>query len=198
MSLVAAKSILSIKAITNDMKKIIVGLGNPGIKYAKTRHNAGWLILDHLINELQKETNQTINWRIKRDWLAEIAEIDNILLVKPQTMMNNSGQAVRAILDYYDLIVADLSNRLLVIHDELDLPSGTVRWSNNSRSAGHNGVQSIIDHLGTQNFIRYRIGIQPIEPPTDTIAYVLKNFSASELKNLQNIDLTEIKRFINN
>lgn len=198
MSLVAAKSIPSIKAITNDMKKIIVGLGNPGIKYAKTRHNAGWLILDHLINELQKETNQTITWRIKRDWLAEIAEIDNILLVKPQTMMNNSGQAVRAILDYYDLIVADLSNRLLVIHDELDLPSGTVRWSNNSRSAGHNGVQSIIDHLGTQNFIRYRIGIQPIEPPTDTIAYVLKNFSASELKNLQNIDLTEIKKFINN
>lgn len=198
MSLVAAKSIPSIKAITNDMKKIIVGLGNPGIKYAKTRHNAGWLILDHLINELQKETNQTITWRIKRDWLAEIAKIDNILLVKPQTMMNNSGQAVRAILDYYDLIVADLSNRLLVIHDELDLPSGTVRWSNNSRSAGHNGVQSIIDHLGTQNFIRYRIGIQPIKPPTDTIAYVLKNLSASELKNLQNIDLTEIKRFINN
>lgn len=198
MSLVAAKSIPSIKAITNDMKKIIVGLGNPGIKYAKTRHNAGWLILDHLINELQKETNQTITWRSKRDWLAEIAEIDNILLVKPQTMMNNSGQAVRAILDYYDLIVADLSNRLLVIHDELDLPSGTVRWSNNSRSAGHNGVQSIIDHLGTQNFIRYRVGIQPIEPPTDTIAYVLKNFSASELKNLQNIDLTEIKKFINN
>jgi PTH1 family peptidyl-tRNA hydrolase len=195
---VAAKSIPSIKAITNDMKKIIVGLGNPGIKYAKTRHNAGWLILDHLINELQKETNQTITWRIKRDWLAEIAKIDNILLVKPQTMMNNSGQAVRAILDYYDLIVADLSNRLLVIHDELDLPSGTVRWSNNSRSAGHNGVQSIIDHLGTQNFIRYRIGIQPIKPPTDTIAYVLKNLSASELKNLQNIDLTEIKRFINN
>lgn len=180
------------------MKKIIVGLGNPGIKYAKTRHNAGWLILDHLINELQKETNQTITWRSKRDWLAEIAEIDNILLVKPQTMMNNSGQAVRAILDYYDLIVADLSNRLLVIHDELDLPSGTVRWSNNSRSAGHNGVQSIIDHLGTQNFIRYRVSIQPIEPPTDTIAYVLKNFSASELKNLQNIDLTEIKKFINN
>ena len=198
MSPVAAKSILSIKATTNDMKKIIVGLGNPGIKYAKTRHNAGWLILDHLINELQKETNQTITWRIKRDWLAEIAEIDNILLVKPQTMMNNSGQAVRAILDYYDLIVADLSNRLLVIHDELDLPSGTVRWSSNSRSAGHNGVESIIDHLGTQNFIRYRIGIQPIEPPTDTIAYVLKNFSASELKNLQNIDLTEIKKFINN
>lgn len=198
MSLVAAKSIPSIKAITNDMKKIIVGLGNPGIKYAKTRHNAGWLILDHLINELQKETNQTITWRSKRDWLAEIAEIDNILLVKPQTMMNNSGQAVRAILDYYDLIVVDLSNRLLVIHDELDLPSGTVRWSNNSRSAGHNGVQSIIDHLGTQNFIRYRVGIQPIEPPTDTIAYVLKNFSASELKNLQNIDLTEIKKFINN
>lgn len=180
------------------MKKIIVGLGNPGIKYAKTRHNAGWLVLDHLVIELAQKSGQKINWRTKKDWSAEIAEVGDLLLVKPQTMMNDSGRTVRVILDYYNLLTKDLDNVLLIIHDELDLPAGTTRWSINSRSAGHNGVQSIIDYLGTQNFIRYRIGIQPIKPPTDTIAYVLKNFSASELKNLQNIDLTEIKKFINN
>lgn len=197
MSLVAAKLINNTKAITNDMPKIIVGLGNPGTKYAKTRHNAGWLVLDQLAIDLAQENNQKIIWRTKKDWSAEIAEIGNIILVKPQTMMNDSGRAVRAILDYYNLMSDDLSDILLVIHDELDLPFGTVRWSINSRSAGHNGVQSIIDHLGTQNFARYRIGIKPTEPPTDTIDYVLKKFSNGELKELSEISLTQIRKLMN-
>lgn len=180
------------------MRKIIVGLGNPGAKYAKTRHNAGWLLIGRLAIELAQENDQKISWRTKKDWSAEIAEVGDILLVKPQTMMNDSGRSVRAILDYYDLLTENLNNVLLIIHDELDLPSGTTRWSTNSRSAGHNGVQSIIDHLGTQNFARYRIGIQSTILLTDTINYVLKNFSASELKNLKEINLTEVKRFINN
>ena len=180
------------------MKKIIVGLGNPGIKYAKTRHNAGWLILDRLALELAKETGQKISWHIKKEWSAEIAEIDDILLVKPQTMMNESGRSVRAIIDYYHLLSEDLNAVLLIIHDELDLPLNTARWSSDSSSAGHHGVQSIIDHLGTQCFPRLRIGIKPLEPLADTVDYVLKNFSASELKNLKKISLTEIKRFVNN
>lgn len=177
--------------------KVIVGLGNPGTKYAKTRHNGGWLILDRLVDELAAVSNQKISWRIKKDWSAEIAELGDVLLVKPQTMMNDSGRSVRAILDYYNLLTEDLSNILLVIHDELDLPAGTIRWSTDSRSAGHRGVQSIIDHLDTQKFARYRIGIQPVEKLADTIDYVLKNFSASELKTLEKADLTEIRHFIN-
>ena len=180
------------------MRKIIVGLGNPGAKYAKTRHNAGWLLIDRLAIELAQENDQKISWRTKKDWSAEIAEIGDILLIKPQTMMNDSGRSVRAILDYYNLLTEDLGNSLLIIHDELDLPMGTARWSTDSRSAGHNGVQSIIDHLGTQKFNRLRIGIQPATKPTNTVDYVLKNFSAAELKNLKEIDLTEVKRFINN
>jgi len=180
------------------MPKIIVGLGNPGAKYTKTRHNAGWLVLDSLAIELAQESGQKINWRTKKDWLAEIAEVGDTLLVKPQTMMNDSGRSVRAILDYYNLLADNLNDNLLIIHDELDLPLGTARWSVNSRSAGHNGVQSIIDHLSTQNFTRYRIGIQSTTPLTDTIGYVLNNFSVSELKTLQKIDLTEVKKFINN
>ncbi|HPX64309.1 MAG TPA: aminoacyl-tRNA hydrolase [bacterium] len=180
------------------MEKIIVGLGNPGTKYAKTRHNAGWLLMDRLVAELEAETGQKINWRTKKDWSAEVAEIGDSLLVKPQTMMNNSGKAIRAILDYYNLLAEDLTNILLVIHDELDLPTGTTRWSTNSRAAGHNGVQSIIDYLGTQKFNRYRFGIQPAEKPTETIDYVLTKFSAAELKKLQQVDLIEIKQFINN
>jgi PTH1 family peptidyl-tRNA hydrolase len=179
------------------MTKIIIGLGNPGAKYAKTRHNAGWLVLDCLALELTKGSSQKISWHAKKDWSAEIVEIDDILLVKPQTMMNESGRSVRAIIDYYHLLAKDLNDVLLVIHDELDLPSGTARWSVNSRSAGHNGVQSIIDHLGTQCFPRLRIGIKPLEPIADTVDYILKNFSASELKTLKNTDLTEVKKFIN-
>jgi len=179
------------------MRKIIVGLGNPGAKYAKTRHNAGWLLIDRLVIELAQENDQKISWRTKKDWSAEIAEVGDILLVKPQTMMNDSGRSVRAILDYYNLLTEDLNDVLLIIHDELDLPMGSTRWSTDSRSAGHNGVQSIIDHLGTQKFNRLRIGIRPVKKTTDTIEYVLKNFSAAERKNLQKTDLTEVKRFIN-
>ncbi len=179
------------------MKKVIVGLGNPGTKYARTRHNAGWLLLDRLAAELTTDSGQKISWRTRKDWSAEIAEFGDTLLVKPQTMMNNSGRTVRAILDYYNLLAEDLTNILLVVHDELDLPAGTTRWSADSRAAGHNGVQSIIDHLGTQKFSRYRFGIQPVEKPVDTINYVLKNFSDAEMKKLNEIYLTEVNEFIN-
>ena len=177
------------------MLKIIVGLGNPGAKYAKTRHNAGWLVLDSLAKELAKKTGEKINWQTKKDWSAEIAEIDNCLLVKPQTMMNNSGLAVRKILDYYQLLQTDLSETLLVIHDELDLPSGTTRWSIDSRAAGHRGIESIIQHLGTQNFTRFRLGIKPDFPLTDAADFVLKNLSTEEIKNLSTLGQQVLEKF---
>ena len=179
------------------MKKIIVGLGNPGNKYAKTRHNIGWIIIDRLAMESAKATGQKINWQKKNDWSALVAEINNTLLVKPQTMMNDSGRAVQAIIRYYNLLTDDLSDTLLVIHDELDLPIGTTRWSTASRSAGHRGVQSIINHLGTQKFSRYRLGIQPADKPTDASDYVLKKLSTKEWQVLQNMSLQAVYDFIN-
>lgn len=177
------------------MLKIIVGLGNPGAKYAKTRHNAGWLVLDSLAKELARQTGEKINWQTKKDWSAEILSLDNYLLVKPLTMMNGSGLTVRKILDYYQLLQADLSETLLVIHDELDLPSGTTRWSVDSRAAGHRGIESIIQHLGTQNFTRFRLGIKPDFPLTDAADFVLKNLSTSEIKNLSTLSQQVLEKF---
>ena len=184
-----------LKILSNNMEKIIVGLGNPGRKYLYTRHNAGWLILDRLIQELLQGQAK---WHSKSRLLSQTITLGNNLLVKPQTMMNNSGQAVKALVNYYGLTPDDLKDRLLIIHDELDLPLGQTRWSQDSRSAGHKGVQSIIDCLGTQNFNRWRIGIKPSQSldPDKTIDYVLNNFSDSELKKLQTLSLEPIYHFL--
>mgnify|MGYP000988922663 FL=1 len=184
-----------LKILSNNMEKIIVGLGNPGRKYLYTRHNAGWLILDRLIQELLQGQAK---WHSKSRLLSQTITLGNNLLVKPQTMMNNSGQAVKALVNYYGLTSDDLKDRLLIIHDELDLPLGQTRWSQDSRSAGHKGVQSIIDCLGTQNFNRCRIGIKPPQSldPDKTMDYVLSNFSNSELKKLQTLSLEPIYHFL--
>ena len=186
-----------LKILSNNMEKIIVGLGNPGRKYLYTRHNAGWLILDRLIQELLQGQAK---WHSKSRLLSQTITLGNNLLVKPQTMMNNSGQAVKALVNYYGLTPDDLKDRLLIIHDELDLPLGQTRWSQDSRSAGHKGVQSIIDCLETQNFNRWRIGIKPPQSldPDKTIDYVLNNFSDSELKKLQTLSLEPIYHFLEN
>ena len=142
---------------------IIVGLGNPGDKYKLTRHNVGWLVIDKLAEK------QAGTWETNKKFNAEICKLDNTLLIKPLTFMNLSGKTVQAVLSYYKLLPktlgvvtkkeSDLTSLLTVIHDDLDLPLGTYKKSIDSRSAGHNGVQSIIDYLKTKNFIRYRIGM---------------------------------------
>ena len=102
------------KTSPNNMEKIIVGLGNPGRKYLYTRHNAGWLILDRLVQELLQGQAK---WHSKPRLLSQTITLGHNLLVKPQTMMNNSGQAVKAIVNYYGLTPDDLGDRLLIIHD---------------------------------------------------------------------------------
>lgn len=163
------------------MTILIVGLGNPGQKYADTRHNAGFLALDHLrvtfgASEFQPDQ------KFSADVTSTLVDGIKVMLAKPTTFMNESGRAVRAMLDYYKL---DPSS-LVVIHDDLDLAPGTLRTTNSSRAAGHNGVQSIIDTLGTQDFFRVRIGIgRPAEVEGACIPshdYVLGNFSDSEKK----------------
>jgi PTH1 family peptidyl-tRNA hydrolase len=146
---------------------LVVGLGNPGTKYANTRHNLGFRALDLL-------AGPAAFWETKYD--SEFLKLDDVLLAKPQTFMNNSGQAVAEILKFYP------AAELIVIHDELDLELGTLRIQKSASAAGHNGVQSIIDEIGTENFIRIRLGISNPETrsqiPGD--AYVLQNFSKEE------------------
>jgi peptidyl-tRNA hydrolase, PTH1 family len=147
---------------------LIVGLGNPGAKYEKTRHNVGFRVLDLLATDV---------WENKYD--SQLIKLDDLVLAKPQTFMNKSGEAVAQILKYYP---APVGSHLIVVHDELDLPLGSLKIQKNLSGAGHNGVQSIIDEIGTKDFIRVRIGVNNPElrgqlPGED---YVLKNFEEQE------------------
>lgn len=149
--------------------KLVVGLGNPEQKYKYTRHNFGFLVLDKLNS----------NWSEKKDWQCQVAKLDKNILCKPLTYMNNSGQAVTAIANYYKINPEDI----IVVHDDLDLPLGKIRIGVFSSSAGHNGIKSIQSLIG-DNFIRLRLGIgQPKNPQQAVADYVLENFSAEE-KNI--------------
>ena len=161
--------------------KLIIGLGNPGEEYKKTRHNVGFLTVDKIANSIQYSV-----FSIQQKFNAEISNgiIDNekIILAKPQTFMNNSGQAVKAIVDYYKI---DPEN-IIVIHDDLDIPLGKYKFSKNKNSGGHKGVQSIIDHLGTKDFSRIRIGIgtgvQVSTCKIPTEKFVLERFNEKEME----------------
>lgn len=171
--------------------KIIVGLGNPGEQYKNTRHNIGWLALDDLLGE--------VKWREDKKFNALTYEDGEFLFVKPLTFMNNSGQAVQKILNYYKLLPktwglinkkdAALNEVLTVIHDDLDLDFTDFKISTNSGSAGHRGVQSIIDYLKTKQFTRVRLGVKnellKIHIPPEK--FVLQPFNASEKEKLQEI-----------
>lgn len=155
---------------------LIIGLGNPGKKYEKTRHNVGFMVLDKLRADLELGS-----WAVNKKYRAEVTEgkigKEKILLVKPQTFMNNSGQAVATAVKFYKIKPADI----WVIHDDLDLPLGKIKIQRNRSAAGHHGVQSIIDALGTQDFVRFRVGIAPAKPTKKSGAdFVLSKFSPTE------------------
>ena len=153
--------------------KVIVGLGNPGRKYERTRHNAGFLALAELARQLQTAIVQE-----KHHALIAKARIgsDTVILAKPQTYMNDSGRAVAAILrDSYSSI-----NDIIVVHDELDLQIGAVRVKIGGGHGGHNGIRSLIEHLGSAEFVRVRIGISRPAPGMDSADYVLSPFPAEE------------------
>ena len=171
--------------------KIIVGLGNPGSKYTHTRHNAGFLAIDHFLKGVE-----TIHCQSK--FKSAICEVHfsatKTFFIKPQSYMNNSGIAVKEVLDFYKVQLKDL----LVIHDEKDLSFGTIKYTESSRSAGHNGVQDIIDQLGTQDFARIRIGIESrshdSKVPTDE--YVLQKFTEDEFRKLNKEIFPEASKLI--
>jgi PTH1 family peptidyl-tRNA hydrolase len=152
---------------------LIVGLGNPGAKYAETRHNLGFMLVDLLAREAQTQ--------VKRDECRSLvgrAEIENrkAELVKPQTFMNLSGEAVSCLLQKPDRDVT----RLIVISDDLALPFGKIRLRPGGSHGGHNGLRSMIDCLRTNEFVRLRIGIMPEHPVSDTKNFVLEKFSKDE------------------
>jgi PTH1 family peptidyl-tRNA hydrolase len=166
--------------------KLIIGLGNPGEKYKNNRHNAGFIILD----ELKRDWNFP-DFEFSKKFEAEISEGNieegKIIFAKPQTFMNNSGEAVRRIVSFYKLT----SENILVIHDDLDINSGEFKVSTDSGPAGHNGVQDIIEKIGTQNFKRFRVGIEGAEKRKTRIVpgdvFVLQNFSEEELEKIKKL-----------
>jgi len=159
---------------------LIIGLGNPGKEYEKTRHNAGFMFADYFFEKYRDEFGFS-DWSESRKLksLISIGKTSGkkIILVKPQTLMNLSGAAVSASLKYYKVSLADL----VVVQDEIDLPLGSFKFSTNSSSAGHKGVQNIIDALGTKNFTRLRIGVDsPKDKKISTEKYVLGKFNKKE------------------
>ena len=155
--------------------KIIIGLGNPGRKYERTRHNAGFMGVDELAGNLRVVIAQEKHHALLVRTRMDSAEV---ILAKPQTYMNDSGRAVGAIVrDSY----ASTSD-LIVIHDDLDLQLGVVRVKTGGGHGGHNGLRSIIEHLGSADFIRVRIGIGRPAPGMDSADYVLSPFLAEERK----------------
>ena len=151
----------------------IVGLGNPGPEYEGTRHNAGYRVTEALARELSASRP----FRLQKSICATAVYVGSrLILVQPITYMNLSGQAVVELFRRYRLA----PENLLLIHDELDLPLGSIRFKLGGSSAGHQGVQSVIDSLGNSDFLRLRFGIGRPPVPEETVAYVLGTFTQSE------------------
>ncbi len=161
--------------------KLIVGLGNPGIEYQFTPHNLGFLTVDRLANDAGVEVR---NRNCRALTARAVMEEQQVLLAKPETYMNLSGMAVRELLEKYE---ADPAKDLIVIYDELDLPLGKIRIRQRGGSAGHNGMESIIGALGSQEFLRIRLGIGPEKKVSDGAKYVLAPFRKSQMKLVDEI-----------
>lgn len=131
--------------------KLLVGLGNPGEKYANVRHNLGFTALEEFV----ASSKYQVVWENSEKFKSEIAKVGELIFVKPQTYMNQSGLAVKLLTTYYKLPATDV----IVIYDELDLPLGKIKVRMGGAAAGHHGVESIIKELGTDQFIRVRLGI---------------------------------------
>jgi len=154
--------------------KLIAGLGNPGARYQLTRHNIGFLVLDRLAETNHIPVGQMgFEARFGKGMIAG----QSVLLAKPQTFMNLSGTSVRKFFEYYRINIEDV----IVVHDDLDLPFGTIRFKTGGGHGGHKGLISIIDHLGTTDFSRVRLGIGKPDHKGMVDSYVLSPFSPDEM-----------------
>lgn len=157
--------------------KLIVGLGNPGSEYQDTRHNVGFMVIEKLAKELSREQ---IFWKEEEKFKALIVKIGDVILVKPITFMNSSGIAVGAIMRFYKLAPSDI----WVIHDDMDLPLGKIRIREKGSSGGHHGVESILEQLKTDLFLRFRLGIGHGK---QSISFVLSRFTRGEAGTLKHL-----------
>lgn len=158
--------------------KLVVGLGNPGKQYEKTKHNIGFMVVDAIADSVPHTP-----WR--EEQRAEVCSItvagEKVLLVKPQTFMNVSGESVGPLMRYYKIDPSDV----YCIYDDMDLPVGKLRIRLNGSSGGHNGIKSLISHLGTENFPRFRVGIGRPLPQWTVIEHVLAPFSEESQEKVQ-------------
>ena len=159
---------------------LIVGLGNPGPEYVTTRHNLGFMLVDVLASRLQTAVKRDECRSLIGQSVIENAKVE---LVKPQTFMNLSGDAVSCLLAKEGRSL----EKLIVVSDDLALPFGTIRIRPRGTHGGQNGLRSIIDRLGTQDFIRLRIGIQPVHPVADAKRFVLDSFPKSDCSEVEKI-----------
>src|SRR2546423_5907108 len=160
---------------------LIVGLGNPGDDYAHTRHNLGFMLVDKLAGEARISVKR----RECKSFIGSgVIEAERVKLVKPQTFMNLSGEAVSCLTSKYEI---EATKSLIVISDDLALPFGAIRLRQRGSAGGHNGLKSIIASLGTNEFMRLRIGIQPEHPLSDSKRFVLSELSREEKRALDEI-----------
>lgn len=170
--------------------KLLIGLGNPGEKYETTRHNIGFMALDGFLKDFEPVQNTvwTDSAKFKSDvaeieWNKKDGEVEKIILVKPKTYMNNSGMAVQLFLKFYKVSPEDL----WILHDDVDFPAGTLRIRFGGASAGHRGIMSIIDTIGTDKFWRFRMGIgRPGESEHSGVSHhVLDSFHRDDHKQIR-------------
>jgi peptidyl-tRNA hydrolase, PTH1 family len=153
--------------------RLIVGLGNPGREYERTRHNVGFMVLDKLA------ARSGASWRTERDWKAEVAGCEGVVCCKPTSYMNLSGKPVSTVGRFYKVTPAEM----LIVYDDLALPLGKLRFRHEGSAGGHNGMQSVIEQLGTTEVPRLRIGIGGTSG--GMVSHVLGRFTAEELPELE-------------
>jgi peptidyl-tRNA hydrolase, PTH1 family len=168
---------------------LIVGLGNPGERYEGTRHNIGFGVVDRLLRDLKRGP---VDFKEEKKFFSLLSKIDDLILLKPTTYMNESGKAVRTVMDFYQIT----PEQIYIIHDDLDLPIGKLRIRENGASGGHKGVQSILTAVGSEACPRFRLGIGKGHDMNETgedrnihrrniISHVLSRFTTSEAGKLK-------------
>lgn len=175
--------------------KLIVGLGNPGEKYEKTRHNLGFMVVEKFLKdfELAKDTSWENSTKFKSDivqieWQPKRGALEKVVLVKPKTYMNNSGLAIKIVADFYKIS----PDHIWVIHDDIDLPLGSMKIRFGGASAGHHGVESTMEHLSSDKFWRFRMGVGEKRELNDSRMknvddFVLGTFTAAEKGKLKDL-----------
>lgn len=158
---------------------IIAGLGNPGKEYENTRHNAGFMTIDKLAESFGIDVSEK---KHKALIGKGVIEGQKVILAKPQTFMNSSGESLRELTDYYK---PDIATEVIVIYDDITLDVGSIRVRKHGSAGGHNGMKSIIAHLGTEEFARIRVGIGEKPPKMDLADWVLGHFSKEDKENLE-------------